>query len=63
MLVLEKKMERHRAGKRAKNLGEVKLLLHIAVLVQAELRCLSSFRLKYHVTVSVVRQLLSVCSE
>lgn len=35
MLVLAQKMERHRAEKRrAKNLMEVKLLLHMAALVQ-----------------------------
>jgi len=64
MLVLEQKMERHRAENRgAENVMEVKLLLHMAVLVQVELTCLSSCRLKYCVSVIVFCQLLVVCSE
>lgn len=64
MLVLEQKLERHRAEEReARNLKEVKLLLHMAVLAQAELSCLSSCRLKYCVKVTVFSQLLVVCSE
>lgn len=64
MLVLEQKMERHKAGNAgARNLMEVKLLLHTVILVKAELKCLSSCRLKYCVKVTIFSQLLVVCSE